>query len=74
MARALSEGMAELGAVGAGGRRVRCLIRPDESPRYLDAADVSRAALSGAASGSALASGGRPASVSAAGSALGSGA
>jgi nucleoside-diphosphate-sugar epimerase len=35
VARALSEGMAELGEVGAGGRRVRCLIRPDESPREL---------------------------------------
>ena len=37
VARALSEGMSELGeadelgVVGAGGRRVRCLIRPDES-------------------------------------------
>ena len=35
VARALSEGMDELGEVGAGGRRVRCLIRPEESPREL---------------------------------------
>ena len=35
VARALSEGMDELGVVGAGGRRVRCLIRPEESPREL---------------------------------------